>query len=296
MQNLTHRVGVLEVTQRAKDGYINATELCRVYETKTKIKREPREWFETNRANRFIELVSDQTGISPYELYQVKRGGDKSGTWIHPDLATPFASWLSPEYELMVSRWVQEWMNTGQNPIQTKTSPYPEEAEANVATLREIESLFTSLERLGIKPMLVESAKLTAVAKSIPHLSIAAEEGKRLISSQLSLEEMPMSPTELGMAIAKRLGLRELPSAQKINQVLRDAELQTRETAIDSQGNQKKNWILTEAGKKYGQLQMDTARGHNKTVFCIRWFSSVIPVIERMFTSSPEASLVGSQS
>ncbi len=83
--------------------------------------------------------------------------------------------------------------------------------------LAEIFTLFGSLGNLGIEPKLVESAKLTAVAKSIPRLSIAAEEGKRLISSQMTVEETPMSPSELGQVIAKRFDLRELPSAQKVN-------------------------------------------------------------------------------
>jgi len=49
--------------QRLKDGYVNATELCRVYEMQTGTKKTPYHWFETNRANRFIELVSRETGI-----------------------------------------------------------------------------------------------------------------------------------------------------------------------------------------------------------------------------------------
>lgn len=294
MQNITHRIGDLEVTQRVKDGYINATQLCKVYEIQTGIKKAPRHWFETDRANRLIELVSDVTGISVTQLFQ---GGNSTsyGTWIHPDLATPFASWLSVEYELLVSRWVQEWMKTGQNPIKNAPAAHREQSTSEEATLGEIFTLFASLNNLGIEPKLVESAKLTAVARSIPRLGIAAEEGKRLISSQMFLEEIPMSPTGLGVAITERLGLRELPSAQKVNQVLLDAGLQIRETSIDSQGNQKKTWILTEAGKKYGQLQMDTARRHNKTVFCLRWFSSVIPIIEKMFTPLPDAFSGGSQ-
>jgi hypothetical protein len=45
------------------------------------------------------------------------RPGKGGGSWIHPDLAVPFATWLSVEFEFRVSEWVQEWMKTGQNPI-----------------------------------------------------------------------------------------------------------------------------------------------------------------------------------
>lgn len=148
--------------------------------------------------------------------------------------------------------------------------------EVREPSLEEIGILFADIERLGIEPKLVESAKLTAIALAIPRLSIVAEKGKQLLSSYMSIDEIPMSPTELGKKIAKRLGLKAPLSPQRINEALSEAGLQSKP---------QKTWELTEAGKKYGKLQMNTAKGHNKTVYCIRWFSSVIPVIESRFAA-----------
>lgn len=293
MRNIIRKVGELEVIQKIGNGYVNATQLCKAYEIQTGTKKSPSHWFETNRANRFIELVSSETGIPVSQLFISNKGNTgrhDQGTWIHPDLATPFASWLSAEYEWMVSRWVQDWIKTGENPIKQpvssrteKSTSSPQEPTRQEPTLQEISALFGGLKHLGIEDKLVESAKLTAVARSIPRLTIAAEEGKRLISSQMTVDEVPMSPTELGQVIAKRLGWNEPLSAQKINQALRNAGLQTCQSSIDDKGKTINTWVLTERGKQYGQIQMNTARTHNKTVFCIRWFSSVLPIIERDF-------------
>ncbi|MGK7892701.1 MAG: KilA-N domain-containing protein [Xenococcus sp. (in: cyanobacteria)] len=283
MKQIKHQIGELEVLQRINDGYINATQLCKAYFKLTGRKREPREWFETDRANRFIELVSDQTGISPFDLYRVKKGGRDAGTWIHPDLAVAFASWLSPEFELKVSRWVQEWMATGKNPINpepiVETSIVPIEP-----SLEEINLVFSGLNRLKINPGLIESAKLTAISRSIPRLSAVAEEGKRLISSYMVLEELAISPTRLGELIVEKHGLPSVISPQKINQALEQVGLQRRkEQKVIGKKKPKYIWELTQMGQDFGQLQMDTAKTHLKTVVCIRWFTSVIPLIESLF-------------
>jgi len=39
------------------------------------------------------------------------------GTWIHYKLGVPLAQWLSPDFALTVSDWVEEWITTGLNPI-----------------------------------------------------------------------------------------------------------------------------------------------------------------------------------
>ena len=128
--------------------------------------------------------------------------------------------------------------------------------------------------QLNIDSKLIESAKLTAIGKSIPRLSIVVEEGKRLISNQMVLEEIPISPTKLGNVIEQKYKLSFSLSAQKINKALEKAGLQRREQ------HKKSRWELTDKGKEFGQLQMDTAKNHSKTVFCIRWFTEVIPLIK----------------
>ncbi|NEP44843.1 MAG: KilA-N domain-containing protein, partial [Okeania sp. SIO2H7] len=42
--------------------------------------------------------------------------GKNQQVWIHPKLAVSFAMWLSPEFEMMVSEWVEQWLFTNQKP------------------------------------------------------------------------------------------------------------------------------------------------------------------------------------
>jgi hypothetical protein len=57
------------------------------------------------------------------EFIQSKKGGNHSGSWIHPDLAVQLAQWISPVFSLKVSKWVRELALTGSVSIRTeKTS------------------------------------------------------------------------------------------------------------------------------------------------------------------------------
>jgi hypothetical protein len=111
--------GVL-VGQRVSDGYLNATKLAKAYEAETGVRKDVRNWLLTDRAKSNQERVSAKTGIPVLELIQIKKGGNSPGTWLHPKLIVPFATWLSDEFEFQVSEWVEEWTVTGKNPICTQ--------------------------------------------------------------------------------------------------------------------------------------------------------------------------------
>lgn len=125
MEFIEHQVGELSVSQRKSDGYINATKLARAYKLQTKKNKHPKSWFENDRTHEFLYLLSNKTGIEIYNLVQSK-GGDKNiEYWIHPKLAVSFAMWLSPEFEMMVSEWVEQWIFTKESPVQEKISLHP---------------------------------------------------------------------------------------------------------------------------------------------------------------------------
>jgi hypothetical protein len=124
MEHIEHKVGELVVSQRESDGYINASKLAKAYEKQTGKYKNPNSWFENDRTNQYLELLSDKTGIEVYNLFQ-KKGIEKDETWLHPKLAISFAMWLSPEFELMVSEWVEKWLFTGQNPVAKTISLHP---------------------------------------------------------------------------------------------------------------------------------------------------------------------------
>ena len=104
---IEHAVEGEIVLQRPRDGYINATAMCKAA---GKLFGHYRE---TNRTQAFLEVLSLDIGIPISNLVQVIRGrGDKitQGTWVHPRVAINLGQWLSPEFDVMVSRWVLDWV------------------------------------------------------------------------------------------------------------------------------------------------------------------------------------------
>ncbi len=105
-----HQLGGELVSQRPKDGYINATALCKA------AKKSFYDYSRLRTTRAFLEELSAETGIPVSALFQTFKGGNKielQGTWIHPDVATHLAQWLSPKFAVQVSKWVREWI-TGQ--------------------------------------------------------------------------------------------------------------------------------------------------------------------------------------
>ena len=76
-------------------------------------------------------------------------------------------------YKAFASVGIRSWLQQQLDYQPTTTNPTPE------STLAEIDQIFSGLYKLNIKPELIESAKLTAIAKTFPHLETAAEESKQ---------------------------------------------------------------------------------------------------------------------
>ena len=93
------------ISQRAKDGYINATAMCDAA---------GRPWglcyWETRTSREFANALSADIGIPISELIQSIKGGNPAmqGTWVHPQVAIHLAQWLSPVFAVQVTQWVFE--------------------------------------------------------------------------------------------------------------------------------------------------------------------------------------------
>jgi KilA-N domain len=97
------------VPQRAKDGYVNATAMC---------KAAGKNWADYNRigpTRAFFEELSSEMGLPITELVQSVSGGIPSlqGTWVHLYVAINLGQWLSPQFSVQVSKWVTEWIAGG---------------------------------------------------------------------------------------------------------------------------------------------------------------------------------------
>ena len=95
------------VPQRPRDGYINATAMCKA------AGKLFADYGRLNQTQSFLEELSLDMGIPISKLVQVIQGrGDKitQGTWVHPRVAINLAQWLSPKFAVMVTDWVFDWM------------------------------------------------------------------------------------------------------------------------------------------------------------------------------------------
>ncbi|MCO8017528.1 KilA-N domain-containing protein [Brevundimonas diminuta] len=95
------------IGQRAKDGFINATAMCKAAGKRFN------DYARLGTTEAFVAELVRETGIPATELIQSVSGGDpqRQGTWVHPQVAIHLAQWASPRFAVMVSRWVLEWMS-----------------------------------------------------------------------------------------------------------------------------------------------------------------------------------------
>jgi hypothetical protein len=106
-----------QLEYREEDGYINITNLCKAGGKMFN------NWNQNNKTKRFLEVFSSTTGIPVIELAKQEKGGNRNRhTWSHPQVAINIAQWISPEFDVMVSRWVYEIMLTGKVDIRNGKS------------------------------------------------------------------------------------------------------------------------------------------------------------------------------
>lgn len=99
------------IQQRASDGYINATAMC---------KAAGKEWSAYRRngvTDAFLTALEGSLQIHRDLIVQsiVTGDNDQRGTWVHPQIAIHLAQWLSPEFSVQVTEWVYDWMS-GKHP------------------------------------------------------------------------------------------------------------------------------------------------------------------------------------
>ena len=124
------------ITRRTTDGYVNATAMCKANGKRWN------DFRENDNTELYLQALSQTTGIPVVFLYQ-SRNGRNGGVWVHPDLATKLAAWISPAFELFVFRWFREMIEEGQPASTAK----PSLRQAEVISL--VERSIGLFERLG---------------------------------------------------------------------------------------------------------------------------------------------------
>lgn len=112
-----HSLQGIAVYQRESDGYVNATQICKVHLNIAGERKDPSDWLRLKQAQSAIDKLSLITGIPVIELIQ-KRTGKYGGTWIHPRLAVRFTMWVNDDFSLAVEDWIHQWLGSGYTPAQ----------------------------------------------------------------------------------------------------------------------------------------------------------------------------------
>ncbi len=99
------------IHQRVKDGYVNATAMCKaggkLFNDFSRLRTTPL----------FLDALAGSTGI-PVDLLVVTvmtGANELRGTWVHPQVAIHLAQWISPQFAVKVTQWIFDWM-TGKVP------------------------------------------------------------------------------------------------------------------------------------------------------------------------------------
>jgi hypothetical protein len=106
------------INQRVKDGYVNATAMCKAAD------RQMKHYNELATSKAFILELSSVVGIPVHGLIQSNVGGvpHLQGTWVHPQVAVHLAQWLSPKFAVLVTQWVMDWLSG--NVAKSNNAPY----------------------------------------------------------------------------------------------------------------------------------------------------------------------------
>jgi hypothetical protein len=93
---------------REEDGYINVTNLCKAGGKKFN------DWNRLDKTKKFLDVLSSSAGIPVNEIIKYESGSiHERSTWAHPQVAINIAQWISPEFDVLVSKWVYEIMLFG---------------------------------------------------------------------------------------------------------------------------------------------------------------------------------------
>lgn len=228
-----------------------------------------------NRLSSTTEFLKEFEGITGISVIQSRVGNipeAERGTWAIEEVAIEFAGWCSVSFKIWMIQQIKTLMTEG------TVSLSPATPTDNRAMLKSVlDDMWADIKQSypEINKRLIDGAKLNGYGRLFPELKDEAMEAKKLLSATSKEETLPVSPTELGVKFFElHPELSKAPSGQKVNLALTLLELQ------EKSNDKLCPYRLTSTGEEYGELQIETCKGHNKAVYRIRWHLEVLELIE----------------
>lgn len=267
---LAHQLHGVSVGMQKADGYVNATRACEAYKNAAGKYKTPTHWLQTKRAKAYLEYFSSVNGIPLTGLVMVRQGGtpEEQGTWIHPDLAIAFGTWLSVEFEYQLTQWVKEW-EQGRHSLG--------EVESEQPSPHEIESVLEAVFGRVAEPARLAIAKSSAIKRTHPQWETIMGDGLQTLPSLIP-EEQTYTPTELGKMLELKL------SAIRVNKLLEAAGYQE---SYRTARNLLK-WKPTEKADDLAVITLEE-KANGKPIESLRWKRSIVEVLLSLVAEDGQA-------
>jgi len=255
-QNLITRDFHGATIRQRSDGYLNATDMCQATTKRLN------DYKRLKSTKEYIKALASDAGIPASQIIQVIKGVTKNrtaqeqGTWIHPYASIHLAIWCSPDFAVIVTKWVFELLTKG------TVSLNPDKSHQEITTFAEEQA--KKLDNIGI----IGNAKQISLNNSIKEkFDLDILKILNIKSQPAEIQQALLNPTK----IAERTGLQ---SARKVNLKLIETGLQIKHY------DQKKQiyYELTKEGLKYAQYQ-DVGIGKT-TRRTIKWYESILELIK----------------
>lgn len=185
------------IQRRTTDGYVNATAMCKANG------KEWKHYFETDRAHRYLDALSESVGIPTDLLFSSITTGsnDGRGTWIHPQLAVDLARWISAPFAVWMDSWFLEELSGRVSQVREVQPQLPD-------VLTTVQRSLDLLERLGgvddRAQLLLKDIVLNHVARSAGGELLLP--GTRMLSLQEAFSEIGGATPHEASKLATKLG------------------------------------------------------------------------------------------
>ena len=107
-QIMVRQMGNLEVHQRTKDGYFNATVLLKQWNKLNGTKKEIASFLKMDQTKAFLEVLVNEEGLNTAKSPYLATRGKQGGTWMHPILYIKFAMWINPRFEYFALKFIHD--------------------------------------------------------------------------------------------------------------------------------------------------------------------------------------------